>query len=133
MSLLISQMKYLSNYSSPTSLSSFSWLLLFSGRVIYETLKENLSVGLNNEDVSFQMHLNEYATVAHSSHSAELQPHLAFSLFLLLSQEIRDSFVCSDIVCKEITTQIADLLRLQTSCIDTEFQIYYLIYFKTLN
>lgn len=101
--------------------------------MIYETLKENLSVGLNNEDVSFQMHLNEYATVAHSSHSAELQTHLAFSLFLLLSQEIRDSFVCSDIVCKEITTQIADLLRLQTSCIDTEFQIYYLIYFKTLN
>lgn len=73
-------------------------------------LEENLSVGLDNEDVSFQMHLIEYATIAYSPHSAGLQLHLAFSPSLLLSQEIRDPFVCSDIARKEIMTQIADLL-----------------------
>lgn len=78
--------------------------------MICETPEENLSVGLDNEDVSFQMHLIEYATIAYASHSGELQLHLAFSLFLLLSQEIRNPFVCSDIACKEIMTQIADLL-----------------------
>lgn len=102
----ISQMKHLNSCNSKmsggngqtavslSSWNSYSWLLFYTGCVIYDTL-------LEDKDVSLQMQWIYYAAIAHSSHSADLQMHLALSLFLLLSQDLRHSLACQDIVFKE--------------------------------